>query len=575
MKWWFLTNTTRLGVERRAVEELAASESWFALRRWRFHEGMFGVEGDITAHGQSYPVRLVYPDQFPEVPAWVEPIEEARWSTHQYGKGTLCLQLRPDNWFPDATGRDLLRSAYELLRTEDPLGAGGARAPSDGSVGEVQAYGWSGEPVLVGAGCFRRIQSGNAEELKALCWISVEGSPPIFVHDSSDRVGPRRPPSEALSSWRVELPVVVSNRSPPNRASDRRTVIESAALDSATAATIFGGAALLLFTGGGAVEAIHLPAEGLPIRREIFVLPDEGGYRSGRRSEAEGKRVAIVGAGSIGSKLSESLLRSGVFKFALADGDVMLPANLERNALDWRDVGLRKVHALKRRLLEIVPGADVQVIDSNLNWQRSARTHAAQLSLIAECDVLVDATGDPATGLYLGAIAGANDRAFVSVEVFEGGIGALVATCLPSRDPPFAAGRASFLAWCEQQGIQPPEGGSRRYEALAEDGTPVMADDAAVTMTAGHAARVVLDVLDGSPAPIDAAWLLLGYRKAWLFKGHGHVVTLNVGARVSVPELEDEEAKAFALKILKERLDEDKAGGGPEAEAAHGLGSSG
>jgi hypothetical protein len=97
---------------------------------------------------------------------------------------------------------------------------------------------------------------------------------------------------------------------------------------------------------------------------------------------------------------------------------------------------------------------------------------------------------------------------------------------------------------------------------LAEDGTPVAADDAAVTTTAGHAARVILDTLDGSPPPPDSAWLLLGYRSAWLFDGHGHTIRLNVGEggeRVSA--VDDPEARSFALKLFKEWLGEDSAGG--------------
>lgn len=103
MKFWWLTDTPRLGAERRAVEALAAIEGWFELDRWRFHEGKLCAEGVIVAHAQRYAVRLVYPDQFPEVPAWVEPQEGARWTTHQYGAGTLCLQLRPDNWIPSTS----------------------------------------------------------------------------------------------------------------------------------------------------------------------------------------------------------------------------------------------------------------------------------------------------------------------------------------------------------------------------------------------------------------------------------------------------------------------------------------
>ena len=167
--------------------------------------------------------------------------------------------------------------------------------------------------------------------------------------------------------------------------------------------------------------------------------------------------------------------------------------------------------------------------------------------------MIADATGDPATSLFLGAVAAANRRPFVSVVVYEGGIGALVASCLPGRDPPYATARAAFRAWCDQQGATPPQAGPRPYEALASDGTPIVADDAAVTMTAGHAARVVLDILDGQPAGREAAWMLIGFRKGWLFDGHGHTIRLRVGDPVeAVSESPDDEAQAWVLALFKE-----------------------
>lgn len=561
MKFWWLTDTPRLGTERRAVEVLAAAESWFEFERWRFHEGKFSAEGVIIAHAHRYAVRLVYPDQFPEVPAWVEPQEEARWTTHQYGAGTLCLQLRPDNWAPSATGADVLRSAYDLLVIENPLGEGGERAPSAHQVGEIQGYDWGANPVLIGAGCRERVLAGVSTDLKALRWMAADDVWPILLHDEADRQGPRRPPGADINSWRFEVPVIVAAAVPPVPMPDRAGFIDAGGFGAETTALLTGNNALVVFVGGGELNAYHLLAEGDPHRRRVFVLPEEAGLRSGRAPEAVAKQVAIVGAGSLGSKIAESLVRSGISRLTLVDGDVLLPANLERHALDWRDVGFRKVHGLKRRLLGIAPGADVKVVDQNLNWQRSARTHAWQTASVADCDVIMDVSGDPATALFLGAVADANGRAFVSAEVFEGGIGALVATSLPDRDPPFAAGRAAFLAWCDEQGVKAPEAGPRRYEALADDGTPVVADDAAVTITAGHAARIVLDIIDGQPPRIDAAWLLLGYSTAWLFDGHGHTIRLTVGQRPPRGSFEeDADAKAFAMDLVKEWLVEGKSG---------------
>lgn len=130
MKLWWLVESARLAAEIVAVEALAGNEGWFDLKRWSFHEKMFCTEGVMTAHGHRCPVRLIYPDQSPEVPAWVKPQDKARWRPHQYGKGVLCLELRPDNWNAAATGPDVLRSAYNLFSIENPLGGGKTRAPS-------------------------------------------------------------------------------------------------------------------------------------------------------------------------------------------------------------------------------------------------------------------------------------------------------------------------------------------------------------------------------------------------------------------------------------------------------------
>ena len=562
MKFWWLIDTLRLGTERQVVETLAAKEDWFELDCWCIHRARLVVLGTILAHGQRYPVRLVYPDQFPELPAWVEPQEEARWSTHQYGAGTLCLELRPDNWVVTATGADVLRSAHNLLIAEDPLGKGGKRAPSAHSVGELQAYNWVLNPVLIGTGCHDRIRSGDVREPRALRWEVGNDVWPILIHDAEDRLSIRRPPGADLNSWRLELPVFVSPNPAPTVAMDRSNLVEAGGFDLTTTTQLTDSTAgVLLFAGGEELIAFHLLPSGEPHPRRIFVLPDEGGVRSGRTDAASERQVAIVGAGSVGSKIAESLVRSGVSQLTIVDGDVFLPSNIERHVLDWRDVGFRKVDGLRRRLLQIAPGAEIVIVNDNLNWQRSARTHAWQVASVANCNVIIDATGDPATALFLGAVADANQRAFVSVEVFEGGIGGLIATCLPDRDPPFAVARASFLSWCDEQGVEPLKGGSRRYEALAEDGLPVVADDAAVTMTAGHAARVVLDILDGVPAPINSAWLLLGYAKGWLFDGHGHTIRLCVGERSAVDTTrEDPHARAFAMELLREWKDEDPTG---------------
>jgi hypothetical protein len=552
---WWLDDLRRLVGEKRAVEA-AGAEGWFALARWGLVEGSLTAFGTIVAHGIRYPVRLVYPFDFPQIPAWVEPQEDVRWSGHQYGRGgTLCLELRPDNWVPSATGADVLRSAYNLLRTENPLGpeGGHSSAPSAHDIGETQSYDWNGHPVLIGAGCRDRVKAGMAAELRALRWSPQHDIWPIMLHDANDRIAAQHPPGPDKFSWRVEIPVHVSAQTAPADLADRVKLIQAGQFPPDDREQIeAGGDLLALFAGGSELVAYHV-LDGKPHRRQVLVIPDDTGLRSARSAALPVASVAVVGAGSVGSKIAETLVRSGIRQIVLADGDVMLPGNIERHILDWRDVGLRKVYGVRQRLLQIAPPTHVTTIEQNLNWQRSSRMHAGQITELALCDVIVDATGDVATALLLGAVAAANRKPFVSVEVYEGGIGALVASCLPERDPPFVEARAAFLAWCDQQEVPPPPSGRRRYEALAQDGTPVAADDAAVSAAAAHAARIVLDILDRQPAPIEAAWILFGFRKGWVFDGHGHTIRMSVGEPAdAVLETDDPEGKEFLRTLATE-----------------------
>lgn len=563
MSTWWLKDFARVGIEKRAVERLASDDEWFRLTRWCLNGFRFCAEGVITAHSATYPVRLIYPDLFPSVPVWVEPQDpEAHWSGHQYGAGgTLCLELRPDNWVPSATGADVLRSAYHLLRQENPRGEGPRTVVASAHhVGEVQSYDWGKNPVFIGTGCMERLREGTAEDVRALRWSADDDVWPILVFDAIDHAKPQHPPSFDLGTLRVEVPVVIGRAEPPSPpAKDLPGLVATLGLDPER--ENHDGSRVVIAVGEERVTPFHCIGADSVHERNWVVLPDQDGLRSGRSEGARSMSVALVGLGSVGSKMAETLLRSGVHRFVLVDGDVLLPANLERHTLDWRDVGLRKAPAVKRRLQHIVPGARVLTVAENLSWQRSPRAHADQVGRLAACDLIIDATGDVPSALMLGALAAANERPFVSVEVFEGGLGCLVARSIPGRDPPYVDARASYAAFCEQKGVPPPPSGRRTYEALTEAGEPLVADDTAVTIAAAHAARVALDILDGRVGDEDTAWLLMGFRAGWLFDRHGHTIGLDIGPAptVTVSAEEDEEARAFAFAIAMEALDAAKA----------------
>ena len=147
------------------------------------------------------------------------------------------------------------------------------------------------------------------------------------------------------------------------------------------------------------------------------------------------KSVALIGCGSLGSKVGTMLARSGVSRFFLVDDDILLPDNFVRNDLDWRDVGSHKANALTRRLALANPAAQSEVWRARLGGQESGASAETMLKLIGDCDLIFDATANSDILNLMSAIASARKKSLVWAEVFGGGIGAAYRT-LPTEIEP-------------------------------------------------------------------------------------------------------------------------------------------
>lgn len=107
--------------EQRLLDEHALTEEGFTIERWSLTAGgELCVNFRLALPQCEFNGALIYPDLFPDVPAYIRPRKHGeRWSGHQYkGTGMLCLQYGPDNWNPAVTGVDLVRSANLLLWNE-------------------------------------------------------------------------------------------------------------------------------------------------------------------------------------------------------------------------------------------------------------------------------------------------------------------------------------------------------------------------------------------------------------------------------------------------------------------------
>lgn len=73
-------------------------------------------------------------------------------------------------------------------------------------------------------------------------------------------------------------------------------------------------------------------------------------------------RVAVFGIGGVGGYVVEALARSGVGSFVLIDDDKVCLTNINRQIIATRKtIGQYKVEVMKERILDINPGAEVEV----------------------------------------------------------------------------------------------------------------------------------------------------------------------------------------------------------------------
>ncbi len=78
-----------------------------------------------------------------------------------------------------------------------------------------------------------------------------------------------------------------------------------------------------------------------------------------------GLRVIVFGVGGVGSWCAEGLIRAGVGHLTMVDADAVAVSNINRQLqATTRTIGRPKVEALRERLLEINPEADIAALNS-------------------------------------------------------------------------------------------------------------------------------------------------------------------------------------------------------------------
>jgi len=102
------------------------------------------------------------------------------------------------------------------------------------------------------------------------------------------------------------------------------------------------------------------------------------------KSVLKTKTVGIAGCGGLGSNCAVALARVGIGSLVIADFDVIVESNLNRQYYFHDQIGMLKVFALKQNILLINPAVRVHAFDIRL-------CISDIVEIFHSCDVIVEA----------------------------------------------------------------------------------------------------------------------------------------------------------------------------------------
>lgn len=178
-------------------------------------------------------------------------------------------------------------------------------------------------------------------------------------------------------------------------------------------------------------------ADGVPCQLEGYSLKIDIFSRNTGILESDimlRKGVVIIGCGSVGSLVALELARAGVGRFFLIDMDILSYHNICRHQCGILDVGKYKTTALRERILQINPSAEIHV-----SHKRIQDVPLAEIEPFCTPDAIMVGCADNREGDYYAAqmLAKPNCMPFISIGCWERAFAGEIFYCLPEGMPDY------------------------------------------------------------------------------------------------------------------------------------------
>lgn len=392
-----------------------------AYSRLHFEEGLVrtgftttsdGWVGSITHGDSSTDVIITLPSRFPFVPPRVVPVDSdtVSWSWHRERDGALCLVAEDDHdglwwvepveflqhisaWFDEAdAGWPNDRPDLDLERYFDP--SPDRRVYLYGEITDylsafVRFRPAANNTMIMGRGTRpRKARTQHKDRYGYVVELENIDTPPRDWSDLAERLPADWEIERKIRDGSISIVLVVYRRG------DQLGVfVLDVAVDVERSLT-----ARALTSGSTGAVARNV--------RAGILAPTLGS-----------NTVAIVGVGAIGSFVADALVRSGVRNLTLIDSDIVLPGNLIRHLVGPSSIGLAKVEAVSRHIVDRYEMTDLRL---ELNTQR-LDNGAEAVEMITTHDLVINATADFATTALLHVAAESLGQHVLSVALLDQG----------------------------------------------------------------------------------------------------------------------------------------------------------
>lgn len=116
------------------------------------------------------------------------------------------------------------------------------------------------------------------------------------------------------------------------------------------------------------------------LERSLLLIKEDG------IEKLANSHVLIVGVGGVGSYAAEAICRAGIGKITLIDGDVVQKSNINRQLPALHStIDEAKVEIMQKRLLDINPNADIQVLQQFIMPEDVEKVIPKDVDFLMDC----------------------------------------------------------------------------------------------------------------------------------------------------------------------------------------------